>query len=79
MNRTLCSATLSIEGEGCKKMVDEWQGTLKWISQSPYRDSSSAKELVRGVNVFTVHNIKDADTKNLVINRFARQGREGIM
>ena len=37
VNRTLLSAVISLQGAACDEVVDEWEGTVQWIAQSPYR------------------------------------------
>lgn len=37
MNRTLFSAIVFLEGSKVDEIVDEWEGTIQWIAQSPYR------------------------------------------
>ena len=37
VNRTLLSAVISLQGAACDEVVDEWEGTVLWIAQSPYR------------------------------------------
>lgn len=37
LNGTLFSATLLAQGPALETFVKEWQGTVQWIGQSPYR------------------------------------------
>ena len=37
VNHTLLSAVISLQGAACDEVVDEWEGTVQWIAQSPYR------------------------------------------
>ena len=52
MNRTLSSAVLSVEGQGSDKLAGEWQGTVQWISRSPYRIHHQRKNWFVGVNAY---------------------------
>ena len=37
VNRTLLSATIALQGTASGELADEWEGTVQWIAQSPYR------------------------------------------
>lgn len=37
VNRTLLSATIALQGAASGELADEWEGTVQWIAQSPYR------------------------------------------
>ena len=49
VNRTLLSAVISLQGAACDEVVDEWEGTVQWIAQSPYRIYHKRKT---GLSVF---------------------------
>jgi peptide chain release factor len=63
---TLLSATLLLEGDKLKDFVTEWEGTVQWISKSPYRAFHKRKNWFVGVSFFDVNdelkfNIRDVE------------------
>ncbi|KAA5533523.1 peptide chain release factor H [Taibaiella lutea] len=61
---TLLSATLLVEGKNLAPFIKEWQGSVQWIAQSPYRKMHKRKNWFVGVSVFHVQQLlewKDAD------------------
>ena len=63
---TLLSATLLVEGNSLKDFVAEWEGTVQWISKSPYRAFHKRKNWFVGVSFFDVNdelkfNIRDVE------------------
>ena len=77
INRTLFSAILSIEGEGAKEIRDEWEGTIQWIAQSPYRVFHKRKNWFVGISSFSVPEIKDADAKEIEYQTLRSSGPGG--
>lgn len=59
-NQTLLSATISIEGVGSDDLVDEWEGTVQWIAQSPYRIYHKRKNWFIGVHSFVLSENQEA-------------------
>lgn len=55
LNSTLQSCLLQIEGdvEVVNKFAGEWEGTVQWIAQSPYRKFHKRKNWFVGVQCFT--------------------------
>jgi peptide chain release factor len=51
---TLLSSTLMIEGPQLESLLKEWQGTIQWTAQSPYRPAHKRKNWFVGVEVFDV-------------------------
>ena len=49
---TLQSAVLMVKGKQLSVLVNEWQGTVQWIAQSPYRKFHKRKNWFVGVEVF---------------------------
>lgn len=49
---TLLSALLEIKGEELPAFIQQWQGTVQWIAQSPYRKFHKRKNWFVGVEVF---------------------------
>lgn len=77
INRTLFSATLSIEGKGCHDIVKEWEGTIQWIAQSPYRIYHKRKNWFIGVNSFVVATLKETDQKEIEYQTLRASGPGG--
>lgn len=65
LNRTLLSATLSIEGKDTIEIVSEWEGTVQWISKSPYRVYHKRKNWFIGIQTFTVSANQEASEKEI--------------
>jgi peptide chain release factor len=51
---TFKSVTFTAEGKSLDSFVKEWQGTVQWISPSPYRKDHKRKNWFVGVNVLPV-------------------------
>ncbi len=77
INRTLFSATLSIGGKEYEDIVKEWEGTIQWIAQSPYRIYHKRKNWFIGVNSFIVPDIKDANEKEIEYQTLRASGPGG--
>ncbi|MDU1906561.1 MAG: peptide chain release factor H [Dysgonomonas sp.] len=77
INRTLYSATLSLEGDECDGIVNEWEGTIQWIAQSPYRIYHKRKNWFVAVNTFEVPDVKDINEKELEYQTLRASGPGG--
>ncbi len=77
INRTLYSATLSLEGDKCDGVVNEWEGTIQWIAQSPYRIYHKRKNWFIAVNTFEVPDVKDINEKELEYQTLRASGPGG--
>lgn len=61
MNRTLLSAVIALQGgEGCDNLVEQWEGTVQWIAQSPYRIYHKRKNWFIGIQTFTLSENREA-------------------
>lgn len=49
MNGTLLSAMLLVKGKDIEPFTTKWEGTIQWISQSPYRKFHKRKNWFVGV------------------------------
>ena len=49
MNGTLLSAMLLVKGKDIESFTAKWEGTIQWISQSPYRKFHKRKNWFVGV------------------------------
>src|SRR6187549_957561 len=54
LNGTLLSATLMITGKELTPFIKEWEGTVQWIGQSPYRKFHKRKNWFVGVAFFGI-------------------------
>lgn len=77
LNRTLLSATLLIEGENCKILQKEWEGTVLWIAQSPYRVYHKRKNWFIKICSFEVPAWNEIDEKEIVYQALRASGPGG--
>lgn len=77
LNRTLLSATLSIEGKNPHEMVKEWEGTIQWISKSPYRIYHKRKNWFIGIQTFTIPVNKEANEREIRYETLRASGPGG--
>lgn len=77
INRTLFSAIVSLEGSKCEEIVDEWEGTIQWIAQSPYRIYHKRKNWFIGIKSFTPSELSDIDTKYITYQTLRSSGAGG--
>jgi peptide chain release factor len=54
LNGTLLSAVLMAEGDALPAFIKEWEGTVQWIAQSPYRRFHKRKNWFAGVSVYPI-------------------------
>jgi peptide chain release factor len=54
LNGTLLSATLMATGKELGSFINEWEGTVQWVAQSPYRKFHKRKNWFVGVAVFDI-------------------------
>lgn len=77
LNRTLFSAIVSLEGTRVEEIVDEWEGTIQWIAQSPYRIYHKRKNWFVGIKSFTPSELDDVDTKYITYQTMRSSGAGG--
>ena len=77
INRTLFSATLSVEGKGSEDIVKEWEGTVQWIAQSPYRVFHKRKNWFIGVKTFRTPDMKTFNDKDFSYQTLRASGPGG--
>lgn len=77
INRTLFSAVISLEGNKSEEIVDEWEGTVLWIAQSPYRIYHKRKNWFVGIKSFTPSELGDIDTKYITYQTLRSSGAGG--
>ncbi|WP_439694890.1 peptide chain release factor H [Mucilaginibacter sp. AW1-7] len=54
LNNTLLSSTLLLRGDNTDEFINEWNGIVQWIAQSPYRKFHKRKNWFVGVGIFSV-------------------------
>lgn len=54
LNGTLLSSTLLATGKELAPFIKEWEGTVQWIAQSPYRKFHKRKNWFAGVAFFNI-------------------------
>jgi peptide chain release factor len=77
LNGTLYSATILAKGSGLQAFVKEWQGTVQWIGQSPYRKFHKRKNWFVGVEIFDVKEVLQWNLHDLVMETCRSSGPGG--
>jgi peptide chain release factor len=77
LNGTLSSATLLVKGPALEPFVKEWQGTVQWIGQSPYRKFHRRKNWFVGVEIFDVKEVLQWDVRDVVLETCRASGPGG--
>lgn len=60
LNRTLLSAVISLQGGDYHALSEDWEGSVQWIAQSPYRIYHKRKNWFVGVQTFTLSESQEA-------------------
>lgn len=74
---TLLSATLLARGERLPAFIKEWEGTVQWVSPSPYRKFHKRKNWFAGVSVFDVQQQLLWNVKDVVLETCRASGPGG--
>jgi peptide chain release factor len=77
INRTLLSAVLFLVGENLETFTDSWEGTIQWISQSPYREFHKRKNWFVGVQCLPVFEENQWNERELRIQSLKASGPGG--
>ena len=77
VNHTLLSAVISLQGAACDEVVDEWEGTVQWIAQSPYRIYHKRKNWFIDFSPCTVAQSEKFDAEQVVFETFRSGGKGG--
>jgi peptide chain release factor len=77
INGTLLSATLLAKGTQLTPFVKEWEGTIQWIAQSPYRKFHKRKNWFVGVSVFDVKKQLQWNPKDVTLETCRAAGPGG--
>lgn len=74
---TLLSATLQAEGKNLEAFTKQWQGTIQWIAQSPYRKFHRRKNWFVGVAIFDVQQQPVLNLKEITFETCRASGPGG--
>lgn len=77
LNGTLYSATILAKGSGLQAFVREWQGTVQWIGQSPYRKFHKRKNWFVGVEIFDVKEVLQWNLRDVALETCRSSGPGG--
>ena len=77
VNRTLLSAVISLQGAACDEVVDEWEGTVQWIAQSPYRIYHKRKNWFVGVHSFVLSESQEVTERDFRYETLRASGPGG--
>lgn len=79
VNRTLLSATIALQGAASGELADEWEGTVQWIAQSPYRIYHKRKNWFVGVHSFVLSESQEATERDFRYETLRASGPGGSM
>lgn len=74
---TLQSAVFMAEGSSLDAFIKEWQGTIQWVAQSPYRKMHRRKNWFVGVEVFDTDKQVKWDLKDVRLDTCRASGPGG--
>ena len=74
---TLQSCTLKIKGTLNDSFIKEWQGTIQWIAQSPYRPSHKRKNWFVGLEIKEVNDVASWNESDVTFETFRASGPGG--
>lgn len=77
LNGTLLSATMMVEGYNLEAFVKDWNGTIQWIAQSPYRKYHKRKNWFVGVAAFDVKKLIQWNLKDVKLETCRSSGPGG--
>jgi len=77
INGTLLSATVLVKGNFAGSFVSQWEGSIQWISQSPFRKFHKRKNWFVGVAVFNVSKLFQWNDKDVVFETLRASGPGG--
>jgi peptide chain release factor len=77
LNSTLLSALVLFKGKNAESFLSKWQGSVQWISQSPFRKYHKRKNWFVGVEVFDVAKVFLWDDKKVIYESLRASGPGG--
>lgn len=77
LNGTLLSSLLLAEAEDPDAFLRQWQGTVQWIAQSPYRKFCKRKNWFAGISATDVQTSRQWQEKDVVFETCRSSGPGG--
>lgn len=77
LNRTLQSAVIMLEGKGFEEFAKQWEGTVQWISRSPYRKFHKRKNWFVGVQQIVIPQSNDFYDNQIIFQTLRASGPGG--
>ena len=77
LNRTLLSAVLSLQDGNYHELIEDWEGTVQWISKSPYRIYHKRKNWFVGVQTFLLSESREATEDDIRYETLRASGPGG--
>lgn len=62
---TFLSISLLVQGKNCELFCKQWEGSILWISQSPFRKMHKRKNWFIGISIFDVMNELQINEKDI--------------
>jgi len=73
----LLSSTITIEGDNIGGFIAEWQGTIQWIGQSPFRKNHKRKNWFIGIGCFDLEQLPQWNVKDVKLETCRASGPGG--
>jgi peptide chain release factor len=77
LNATLLSATVLVKGDSATHFISQWEGSIQWIAQSPFRKFHKRKNWFVGVTCFNVSKLFQWNDKDVVYETLRASGPGG--
>ena len=77
VNRTLLSAVISLQGGDYHALIEDWEGSVQWIAQSPYRIYHKRKNWFVGVQTFLLSESREATEDDIRYETLRASGPGG--
>ncbi len=74
---TLSSVCLKIGGSDTDQIIEDWQGTIQWIGQSPYRKFHKRKNWFIGINCSQITKTNQINEKDISYQTVRSSGPGG--
>ncbi|RFS19656.1 peptide chain release factor H [Chitinophaga silvatica] len=77
LNGTLSSTVLLAEGDKVNVLTKEWEGTVQWIAQSPYRKFHKRKNWFAGISISNVQSTQQWEERDVTFETCRSSGPGG--
>lgn len=74
---TLLSALIRVAGKHAPSFCKEWEGTVQWIAQSPFRENHKRKNWFAGINVYDDAQFPQWNERDIVYQTMRASGPGG--